>query len=120
MILFIKNFELENIKHKLMILYIFNVTDIIFTHLLLATGFYLEANFLMTKAVQSLFSSFILKIALPATLLFYIYTRMKKANEKQLKQSNIIVNIATAIYSLINIFHLFCFLQFGFFKVFVM
>ena len=120
MILFIKNYTLENIKYKLIILYLLNVTDIIFTFLLLATGFFIEANLLMAKAVQSLSTSFILKIILPAGLFFYLYLRMKKANEKQLKQSNIILNIATAVYGIINIFHLICFSLLGLFKIFPM
>lgn len=110
---FIKNYTFESIKYKLLILYLLNVTDIFFTLILLSTGFYMEANFLMTKAVQSFFASFILKILLPAALLSYIYIRMKSASKKQLKQSNIIVNIATAIYASINILHLIYFLQFG-------
>lgn len=117
---FIKNYTLENIKHKLLILYLLNVTDIIFTLLLLATGFYIEANMFMAKAVQSFSASFILKILLPAALLFYLYLRMGKASEKQLKQSNNILNIATAVYGIINIFHLMCFSLFGLFLIFHM
>jgi hypothetical protein len=117
---FIKTYTLENMKHKLLILYLLNVTDIIFTLLLLTTGFYIEANILMAKAVQSLFASFVLKILLPAALLFYIYVRMKAASENQLKQSNSLLNIATAVYVLINIFHLICFLLFGLFIIFPM
>ncbi len=118
MLLFIKTYTLDNIKQKLVILYLLNVADILFTLLLLATGFYIEANLFMSKAVQSLFASFILKIVLPALLLFYLYIRMKKANKKQLKQSNIILNIATAIYFIINISHLIWFSLFGLFKLF--
>jgi hypothetical protein len=117
---FIKNYTLENIKRKLLILYLLNATDIIFTLLLLATGFYIEANILMAKAVQSLSASFILKIVLPATLLFYLYIRMKKASEKQLKQSNIVINIATAVYTIINISHLIYFSLLGLFIIFPM
>jgi hypothetical protein len=75
----------------------------------------MEANILMIKAVESIPLSFILKILLPATLLFYLYIRMKKASEKQLKKSNTIINIAIAFYSLINISHFVYFLMFGLF-----
>jgi hypothetical protein len=51
MIAFIKNYSLDNIKNKLLMLYILNVTDIVFTLLLLSTGFYMEANGLMSNAV---------------------------------------------------------------------
>lgn len=119
MISFIKTHTLENIKRKLLVLYLLNVTDICFTLLLLSTGFFMEANTLMSKAVQSLSTSFILKILLPAVLLFYLYLRMKNASETQLKQSNIVINIATAIYTIINIGHLICFSLFGLFEIFV-
>ncbi|MBU3189348.1 hypothetical protein KPL51_07225 [Clostridium bowmanii] len=114
MMLFIKTYTYENIKYKLLILYLLNVTDILFTVLLLSTGLFAEANFLMVKAIQSPSTSFILKIVLPAVLLLYIYIRMKNASELQLKQSNIILNIITGVYILINIFHLIWFFLFLF------
>lgn len=120
LIAFIKNYTLETINQKLLVLYLLNIADICFTLLLLSTGSFIEANLLMAKAVQSLSASFILKIMLPATLLLYLYIRMKKASEKQLKQSNIILNIAIAVYTLINISHLIYFFLFGLFKVFFM
>jgi len=103
---FIKNYSLKNIKHKFLILYLLNLTDIIFTLLLLHTGLYMEANALMVKAVQSLVSSFILKVVLPAALLGYLYIRMTKATETQLKKSNLIITIVISIYFLINVSHL--------------
>jgi hypothetical protein len=118
LIFFIKSYTLENIKSKLLILYLLNVTDIIFTLLLLSTGLFMEANMLMAKAVNSLLSSFMLKIVLPAALLFYIYFRMKNASEKQLKQSNILLSIATGVYVVINVFHLIYLLLFGLLKIF--
>jgi hypothetical protein len=118
LISFIKSYTLENIKHKLLILYLLNVTDIIFTLLLLSTGLFIEANVLMAKAVDSLLASFILKVILPAALISYLYIRMKKASEKQLKQSNILLSFATVVYAIINVFHLICFLLFGFLKIF--
>lgn len=117
LVTFIKNYTLRNIKYKFFILYLLNVTDILFTILLLSTGLFLETNFLMTKALQSLSTSFILKIVLPAVLLLCLYIRMKKANETQLKQSNIIINIATSVYLIINFWHLICFLLLGLFTL---
>ncbi|MBU3142493.1 hypothetical protein KPL50_02935 [Clostridium sp. CF012] len=114
MMFFIKTYTFENIKYKLLLLYLLNVTDILFTLLLLSTGLFMEANFLMAKAVQSISSSFILKIVLPAVLLLYIYLRMKKATGTQLKQSNLILNIITGVYIIINISHLVWFLLFCF------
>ena len=106
MIAFIKSHTLENIKHKLLILYVLNVTDILFTLMLISTGLFMEANIVLKKAVQSVPASILLKVVLPAVLLFYISLRIKDASVKQLKQSNIILTIITVGYALINISHL--------------
>lgn len=118
MISFIKSYTLENINRKLLLLYLLNVTDIIFTLLLLSSGYFIEANTLMVKAVDSLFSSFILKVVLPAALLSYVYFRMKNANEKQLRQSSILLNIANGFYVIINTSHLIYLLLFTLLKIF--
>lgn len=87
---FIKNYSLHNIRNKLLALYMLNVTDIIFTILLLNTGFYMEANSLVSKLLQSPLLSLISKIVLPAVLFMFIYDRMRKATDRQLKQSNLL------------------------------
>lgn len=106
MIAFIKNYSLLVIKKKLIFLYILNVLDIIFTLALLSTGLFIEANIFMVDQVRDPIRSIILKVVLPAALLVFLYIRMQKATEKQLMQSNIIINIATGIYTLINLSHL--------------
>lgn len=106
MITFIKNYNAECIKKKLIILYILNVTDIIFTVLLLQTGYFAEVNIFMIKAVQNPVFSILLKIILPALLLIYIFRRMKLADLSQLKAANIAVNISLTIYSLVNLSHI--------------
>lgn len=73
MITFIKNYSLKNIKIKFLALYILNVTDIVFTILLLNTGFYVEANIFMLEVVKSPTISFLLKILAPAVLFVFIY-----------------------------------------------
>jgi hypothetical protein len=106
MIDYAKNYSLENIKNKLVVVYILNVTDIIFTLLLLSTGFYMEANIFMVKAVESIPSSFLLKVVLPAIMFTFIYFRIRNATEQQLKKSNILINGVLIIYALINVSHL--------------
>jgi hypothetical protein len=106
MIAFIKRYNLETIKKKFIILYLLNVTDIIFTVLLLQTGYFAEVNFLMVKAVNNPVASFLIKILLPAVLLYYIYRRIRNAETSQLKASNIALNISLTIYSLVNLSHL--------------
>ncbi|AKL96004.1 hypothetical protein CACET_c25590 [Clostridium aceticum] len=103
---FIKNCSLESIKSKLLILYLLNVTDIIFTLLLLRTGLYIEINAFMASVVESPIASLLLKIILPAVLLIMIYFRIQKATAEQLKKSNLLISGAIAVYALINLSHL--------------
>lgn len=106
MIAFVKNYSLEIIKKKFILLYLLNVTDIIFTLLLLQTGYFEEVNVFMVHAVQNPLASMLLKVVLPALLLLYAFRRMKKADLSQLKASNIAVNISLGIYTLVNISHI--------------
>jgi Domain of unknown function (DUF5658) len=103
---FIKDYSLENIKSKLAILYILNLTDIVFTIILVNTGYYFEANFLIANVVKDYTASFLIKVLLPATLLLYIYFRMQKANDYQLRVSNILISLAVGLYATINAFHI--------------
>lgn len=118
MIAFIRNYSLKSIKNKLLLLYILNVTDIIFTLLLLSTGFYIEANTLMGKIIQSPPAGLVLKIVLPAGLFIVVYVRMQKATDQQLKKSNLLINGATILYTLVNISHLIWFARIPILAVF--
>jgi hypothetical protein len=106
MIAFIKDYKIDCIRKKFILLYFLNVTDIIFTILLLRTGYFAEVNLLMVKAVQSPVVSFLLKIIFPAVLLIYIFHRIKDADAFQLKAANITVTISLIIYCLVNLSHL--------------
>lgn len=103
---FIMTYSLANIKNKLFLLYILNVTDIIFTLLLIGSGFYVEANPLIAKTLQNPPISLAIKIILPAFLLKIVYFRMQKANNQQLKKSNLLINLATGLYVIINVSHI--------------
>ncbi len=106
MITFIKNYNLEIIRRKLILLYILNVTDIIFTLMLLQTGFFSEVNIFMVNAVESPVLSLLLKVILPAGLLFYLYKRICTSDNSGLRATNIGINISLTIYALVNITHL--------------
>lgn len=106
MIDFLKKYNFKIVKKKLILLYLLNISDIIFTLILLNTGFYTEVNSLMKSAVKSPLASFALKAILPAVLIVYLFMRMQKATDKQLKQSNFIINCAIILYLVINISHL--------------
>lgn len=106
MIGFIEEYKLENLRTKILALYLLNVTDILFTLLLLNTGHFIEANVFMADVVEKPIACLTLKVLLVALLLRYICIRMKKATIKQLKQSNIFINGILAFYILLNISHL--------------
>ncbi|WP_275372713.1 DUF5658 family protein [Clostridium tertium] len=95
----------NNIKPKFIMLYILNVTDILFTHLLIGTGLYMEANIFMVRIVSNVWLSIFIKITIPALLLLILYYRISKASLKQLKYSNIALNIIITYYLIINILH---------------
>lgn len=105
--LFIKENSYINIKKKLQVLYLLNVSDIILTLLLLKTGLFVEANGAMVNIVESPVVSIILKVGLVGVLIYYLIKRIAKATEKQLKMSNYIINAALGIYTIINLMHLF-------------
>lgn len=105
MIAFIKNYDLVQIKKKLIILYLLNVSDIIFTLLLLQTGYFAEVNIFMVKVVANPLISLVLKITLPAILLYYLYTRIRIEKDAW-RVSNIAINISLTIYALVNLSHL--------------
>ncbi len=106
MITFMKSCELTNIRKKLILLYLLNVTDILFTLGLLQTGFFSEVNIFMVHAVQSPLASFLLKILLPAGLLYYLYRKSCQSDGAGMKATNIGINISLSIYVLVNLTHL--------------
>ncbi len=98
--------DLGSIRRKLITIYIFNVTDIIFTVFLVNTGMFLEVNAIMALIVNNRqLLSIIIKVVIPFVLIFSVYQRIKEATEKQLYQSNIIINGCLIFYGLINVSH---------------
>ncbi|MFL0194660.1 DUF5658 family protein [Clostridium sp. WILCCON 0269] len=108
MLVFIRNYSLSNIRNKFIILCLLNISDMFFTRMLLNTGYFIEANPLMVSVVHNLKVGFWIKIVLPTVLLSFLYFRMQKAIEAQLKKSNFIINGIVLMYIAINIFHLIC------------
>ncbi len=104
----LKTSDLGLIRKKLIAMYILNVTDIIFTIFLINTGMFLEVNAVMAPLVNNRqLLSILIKVVVPFVLLIWVYQRMKDATEKQLYQSNIIINGCLIFYGLINISHVF-------------
>lgn len=106
MIGFIKDCSLDNIRKKFTILYLLNVSDIIFTLALLKTGLFKESNIFMANVVKSPLISIILKIIFPAVLLYFIYKKTKEMDYEELRAANIGLLISLSVYSLVNLTHI--------------
>lgn len=106
MITFIKAHSLTNIRLKLILLYLLNVSDIIFTLALLETGLFREMNIFMVNAVQYPIICILLKIVFPAGLLYFLYRRICPSDGEQLRAANIGLLISLSLYTLVNLSHL--------------
>lgn len=81
---YIKCYTLPNIQRKLILLFILNSLDIIFTLILLSTGLFIEANILMANIIESPIVALGLKFGLIGGLIGLEYKRIVDATEKQL------------------------------------
>ncbi len=106
MISFFRFHELPGIKTKMITLYALNVTDILLTLLLCGTGLFIEANPVVAAFIDNTFFSLMLKLSIPAVLFAYLYIRMKKASNRQLKTANILINALLLVYVVINVSHM--------------
>ena len=103
---FLRAYDLKATRGKLLALYTLNVSDALLTYLLVRTGCFLEANFLLRGAVFNFGELFLIKILLPAVLIAWLYFRIYRATESQLRIGNIAVNVVLLLYTFINILHL--------------
>lgn len=101
----LKNYKLESLRIKFIVIYLLNITDIIFTLTLLRTGKFIEANGIMRQVIGNEILSIGIKALVPLVLFSIIYIRMQKATQKQLILSNRIINFCLLLYFLINISH---------------
>lgn len=102
----IRDYKYKNIQRKFVLLYSLNVSDILFTLMLLQTGLFKEVNGAMIEITKNPMLSIFLKVVVIGVLVFIICKRMRKATEKQLKISNVIISGAVAIYGIINLLHI--------------
>jgi len=107
----LSNYKLESLRKKFIIIYLLNITDIIFTLLLLRTGKFIEINGIMRNIIDNEVLSIAIKIFVPLVLFLIIFIRMKKATEKQLIISSRIINACLILYIIINVSHvIWCFM----------
>ena len=94
------------IKNKLTLIYILNCTDILFTYSLLKTGSFYEANIVMRSVVKSPLLIILVKILLPALLLYFVFPYVNENENTSLKLCNLCVSFVLLVYILINMMHI--------------
>ena len=92
---------------ELLILFLLNVSDILFTLGLLKTGLCVEMNIFMVNIVTNPILALTLKLILVGGILYVFNKRLKNANYKQLCISDIAIKIMLFIYLSINLLHIF-------------
>lgn len=107
MIRFICSSDLKTIRKKLILLYLFNVSDIILTYFLLSTGFFEEVNILLLNIIDNTIVTLSAKVIFIFLLIKYISYRLQKANIRQLNICNKLIMLILSIYIIINFSHLF-------------
>lgn len=90
---------------RLTALYLLNLSDYIFTLILLSTGYFMEGNFLLSNNITD-FGGFILKCIVPLVLLLFIRWRFRTLPVTKVKAVKYILNGGIVFYTLINAFHL--------------
>lgn len=93
---------------RLTALYALNISDYIFTLILLSTGYFFEGNPMLSGSIGN-FGGFVLKCILPFVLLFYIRIRLRNTPITKIKTVKCILNIGIIFYAIVNAMHLFGF-----------
>jgi hypothetical protein len=102
----LKDYTHRSLRIKLTLIYILNALDIIFTVLLLKTGLFYEANFLMQKIVTNCWLSILVKLILPAIFIMALLGRLDELDTPNSQFCNVFMNIVLLIYTFINLAHL--------------
>lgn len=91
---------------KLALLYVLNVTDYIFTLILISSGLFIEANPVLSTNIGGVWG-FMLKCVVPLFLLVYLHIRFSTDMPKHEKAVKILLGCILAYYIIINLFHIF-------------
>lgn len=97
----------QTVITKSTILYILNCTDLLFTYTYLKTGAFYEVNLLLRPLLENAYLSILVKLILPAPLIFLLIRELKRAPNTSLKLTNLLINLVLTLYTVINILHLY-------------
>lgn len=91
---------------KLIILYALNITDYLFTLVLISSGLFIEANPVLQMQIEGV-GGFVLKCIVPLALLLYLHMRFLAGKPKHERTVKILLNSILIYYIAINIMHIF-------------
>lgn len=94
------------IRPCMLLLYAFNTFDLVLTKYLLETGRFYEINPVMALALENFYAVLLLKIILPALLLYYLDIRVFKADIRAARAVVTALIIMSAVYAAITAMHL--------------
>ena len=105
---FILSTDHKDFAIKLLLFYILNLTDLIFTQFLLfkAPNCFVECNKFLQPIITD-FQGVVIKIVIPLILTAYWFFRMRKADSKDYKISNVAILAVILFFIIINIMHIF-------------
>jgi hypothetical protein len=93
-------------KDKFIWIYILNVTDILFTQLLLTTGQGYEVNILMRGLVKIPLFAIAVKVIFIGVLLIIALKYLKGATNKELKTIKVVTYLVLGLYIFLNVSHI--------------
>lgn len=106
-LLFLKNYRPQAIAHKLSLLYLLNLLDLILGSILFHANVTLATNPLSAYLFTNPWLTFILKIALPAALFIYLFYYLSQTESaKLIRISNLCISVLLVFYSFMNLVHL--------------
>ena len=95
--------------HRLALLYVLNLTDWLCTRVLLASGFFVEANPLMKSVMGGFGTSVLVKCVLPLVMILLCALLCRLAGAEKNKFANVMLTVGIIAYSLVNVWHIFIF-----------
>lgn len=98
-------FKKLTLNKKLILLYALNISDILFSILLINSKYCLEANPLMVFMFKEPMLAFLFKATVPGLLLILVYVIFKYNPGKQFTFSVGLINFAIISYVIVNVLH---------------
>lgn len=91
---------------KLILLYVLNITDYLFTLILISSGMFVEANPVLQFHIDGV-GGFVLKCIVPLILLSYLHIRFLTNTSKHERIVKILLNTILIYYIAVNVMHIF-------------